>query len=405
MEPARLVKKSLSFDETTGIVRAARTRIRPRRVFVVAVGKAAIPMAAAAHKILGHAWTRGIVIAPSVPPPLARTQCFAAAHPIPDRRGFRAARSVIGLLDEATSNDVILLLLSGGASALMPAPLPGITLRSKQRVTALLLRRGASIDELNAVRKRLSLLKGGGFARRAAPARVVALAISDVPGDDIASIGSGPAVYDAHARDQALRAAKKFLRRHDVDPRIFEALERSERGERVLSARTYVIGSGRTFLAAAARRARALGYSTISQPDGLSGEARTIGPRLVRSFHRARKATKTVLLLSGETVVRVTGSGRGGRNHELALAAVPALARAPCPTALGAFATDGVDGTSGRAGALVDSQSAVRARAAGVRIKEVLKKSDSANAIAQMGDSLVFGPTGTNVSDIAIILG
>lgn len=404
MEPGRLVGAHLR--RKGDVLRIAGIAVKPRRLFVVSAGKAAAGMARAAHRILGETLTAAIVIAPGKTKPMPLTRSFVSGHPVPDAAGVRAGRCVIELLEQAGRGDVVLLLLSGGASALMPAPIEGVTLRDKQRVTRLLLGKGATIGEVNAVRKRLSRLKGGGFARLAAPARVFTLAISDVPGDDPGTIGSGPTVEDGTVRTAARRAWRRYLEGEGLPPGVALALERPvSKGPISRKARTVVIGSGRTFARAAAREAEGLGFRALERPDTLRGEARACGPRLVARFEGLRGEAPTCFIATGETVVKVRGRGRGGRNQELALSSIEALARCSRPTVLAAFATDGVDGISEAGGALVDDRSARRAVARGVSMRDALERNDSFEALKRLGDLMVTGPTGTNVADVTVLLG
>lgn len=363
-------------------------------------------MALSAHRVLKERVAKAIVIAPQRTPAMPRTRAFVAGHPIPDARGVRASEKVIQLLERAGRDDVVLLLLSGGASALMPAPIAGVSLHLKQRLTRLLLLRGASITEINAVRRQLSQLKGGGFARLAAPARVITLALSDVPGDDPSTIGSGPTLFDARANPLARRTVKHYLRDVSLARPVAAALGAPRRSEvHPGNARTLVIGSGRTFARAAARAARSLGYRTVVVPDALVGEARRCGPGLIARFTRLRRGRPTCLIATGETVVKVRGPGRGGRNQELALAAIPSLGQAVRATVLAALATDGRDGVSSAAGGIVDDHTAALAADRGVSVKAALDLNDSSKALGLLGALIVTGPTATNVADMALILG
>ena len=398
--PDRLVAKDLRS-------RAVGSRIeKATRVFVVAAGKAAIPMAQAAHHVLADRINSAILIAPSRAERLPRTRHFVAGHPIPNAAGMRAAAAVIRMLQAARRGDVVLLLLSGGASALMPAPVAGVSLREKQRLTRWLLQRGATIAEMNAVRKRLSRLKGGGFARLAAPAHVITLALSDVPGDDPGVIGSGPSVEDPGAAVLARRTVRRLLKESEITPGVARALARPlARAGRVPAALTRVIGCGRTSAAAAAKKARDLGFTASLHIGGLYGEARTCGPRIVERFLSSSRRGARCLVATGETVVRVRGRGRGGRNQELALSSAPALARGGRPLVLAAFATDGVDGNSSAAGGIVDDQTEARAMARGVSIEASLDRNDSGTALGRLGALIVIGPTRTNVADLTVLLG
>lgn len=404
VEPGRLVTAHLRREGD--VLHVAGVAAKPKRLFVVSVGKAAVRMARAAHHILGDRLTAAIVIAPAKAPRLPRTLTFVTGHPIPDAAGVRASRRVIELLEQAGHGDVVLLLLSGGASALMPAPIEGVSLRDKQRVTGILLRRGASIREMNAVRKRLSRLKGGGFARLAAPARVFTLAISDVPGDDVGTIGSGPTVEDRTARAAALRVIRRYFQGEEPPPGVTRVLQRPRSTTRIATrARTRVIGSGRTFAGAAAREAKALGFRVLLRPDAVHGQARACGPRLVAEFEAARRRGPACLIATGESVVKVSGRGRGGRNQELALSSVESLSRCSRPTVLAAFATDGVDGPSKASGGLVDDATLLLARARRVPIRGALDRNDSATALQRLGGLMVTGSTGTNVADVVLLVG
>lgn len=404
VEPEALVRSHLSVRGR--VIHAGGFRLTPERVFVVAVGKAAVPMARGAHRALGERLTSAIVIAPTKPPYLPRTEGFEAGHPVPDAKGISAARRVIQMLQASVPGDLILLLLSGGASSLMPAPVPGVSLRDKQRLTRLLLRGGASISELNAVRKSLSRLKGGGFAHLARKARVVTLALSDVPGDDPGVIGSGPCVHDPGARDLARRTVRRLLKGVVLPRGVSDALAGHPQAPGLGPApRLKIMGSGRTFARAAGLCARELGFRVRLAPDALHGEARLRGPALVGVFRSLEVLSPLCYLATGETVVNVRGKGRGGRNQELALASVPALASVGRPLALAAFATDGVDGNSTASGGLVDDQTERRARRLSVSIREALDRNDSNSALDRLGCLLATGPTGTNVADVALLLG
>ena len=379
--------------------------MKARRLFVVSVGKAAVRMARAAHRILGDRVTAAIVIAPAKVLHLPRTLSFVSGHPMPDAAGVRASLRVIELLEDAGRGDVVLLLLSGGASALMPAPIEGVSLRDKQRVTGILLRRGASIGEMNAVRKRLSRLKGGGFARLASPARVFTLAISDVPGDDPGTIGSGPAIEDPAARATALRAVRRYFQGEVMPPGVTRALRR--RGAApgtAVRGRTLVIGSGRTFAFAAAREAAAQGFRPLVRRTP-SRRSQNLRPRSGCSVSGRPRRRPACLIATGESVVNVRGRGRGGRNQELALSSVEALSKCSRPTVLAAFATDGMDGPSKASGGLVDDGTARRARTRRVSIRTALDQNDSATALEHLGGLMVSGATGTNVADVTVLVG
>jgi glycerate 2-kinase len=405
VEPERLVRAQV-FVDRDGALRVAGKKLAPfDRLFLISVGKAAWPMARAAFEVLGDRITSSTVISTHKGRGVPGARVFVAGHPLPNAEGLRAGRHVTRILRQASRGDLVLLLLSGGASALMPSPLPGLSLREKQKVTRILLERGATIAEMNAVRKRLSLLKGGGFARLADPARVVTLILSDVPGDDLRTIGSGPTTADPKAATMARSTLLKYFDAGEVPAAVRHALQRPSLAGPPRRAQNLIIGSGRTFAAAAAVEAARRGFRTRILGDALEGEARACGAPLVGRFARWRNGQLSCLIATGETVVRVKGSGRGGRNQEVALGAVPWLAKLKQPTVLAAFATDGRDGNSRAAGGMVDDGTERRALRARVAVGAALERNDSTAALRALGGLIVTGPTGTNVADLTVLLG
>jgi len=418
--PAPRVAAQLRVEGRTLIVAGVRQRLGRGRVVVLAVGKAAGAMARAAERALGRHLDAGLAIDVSARARPRRLPLLLAGHPVPDARGLRAARAACALAEELGERDLLLVLLSGGASALLPAPVEGVGLADKARVTALLLAAGATIHELNVVRKHLSALKGGGLARLAAPARVVCLALSDVVGDDLATIGSGPTHPDPSTFAEAIAVLKRrgvlsrtpaAVRRHLAAGARGGRPETPKPGDACFArVHTQVIGSGALSLAAAAREARRLGLRTRVLTAPLAGEARDAAPALLaplREWQRGAgpSSRPLCLLAGGETTVTVRGRGRGGRNQELALAAVEALARFPGPAVVATLATDGRDGRSDGAGAVVDDTTLARGRARGLDDPAaVLARNDSATYLEAVGDQLRTGPTGTNVADVAALL-
>jgi hydroxypyruvate reductase len=343
-----------------------------------------------------------------------------ASHPVPDARGLAAAAEVETLARGLGPDDVLLVLLSGGASALLPAPAEGIALEDKQTTTALLLGAGATIHELNAVRKHLSRLKGGGLARAAAPARVLTLVLSDVVGDDLSTIASGPTVPDPTTFAQALAVLTHRGLVGEVPAAVRARLEAGARGEIEETAKpgetafrraaTRVVGSNVLSLAAAARAARRQGLRPLVLTTRLEGEAREVARVLVAVLRECvesgRPAAPPVCLLAGgETTVTVRGEGQGGRNQEVAAAAAAALAGFPTPAVVASLATDGIDGASDAAGGIVDDRTSSRAAALGLAPAAVfLAASDTRNFLGPLGDLIVTGPTGTNVVDLVVLL-
>jgi hydroxypyruvate reductase len=337
------------------------------------------------------------------------------------RAGFlEAAGEVVALARELGRDDLLLVLLSGGASALLPSPAAGITLEDKARTTTLLLRAGATIHETNVVRKHLSWLKGGGLARAAAPARVVTLVLSDVVGDDLSTIASGPTVPDPTTFSDALEVLGRRGILDGVPASVRARLQAGARGELPETPKpgeaafrrvaTRIVGSNRLSVEAAAREARRQGLRPLVLTTRLEGEAREAARVLVAVLREcvesARPAAPPLCLLAGgETTVTVRGDGQGGRNQELAVAAALALDAFPVPAVVASLATDGVDGASDAAGGIADDTTVSRAAALGLApAAAFLAASDTRNYLGPLGDLVVTGPTGTNVVDLVILL-
>jgi len=419
-EPSRLVRESLRLSGRTLSFPGGSLSLRGGRLALVAAGKAAATMAHAAEQILEARLTDAIAVSTSTSRSLRHTPLRIADHPVPDRRGLEAASEVAILAGSLGRDDTLLVLLSGGASALLPAPAAGISLADKARVTSLLLRAGATIGELNAVRKHLSELKGGGLARAAAPARVICLVLSDVVGNDLSTVASGPTVPDTTTFADAV----EVLRRRSVWAAAPESvrcrLQAGARGRIPETPKpsapffrgvvTRVVGSNRLSLEAAAREARRLGLNALILTARLEGEAReaalVLAGILRECVESGRPAVRPVCLLAGgETTVTVRGEGRGGRNQELAAAAASPLATFPAHAVIASLATDGIDGASDAAGGVVDQQSLARARALGLAApSSFLEANDSHGFLAPLGDLILTGPTGTNVMDLTALL-
>ena len=389
------------------------------RIIVLAAGKAAGAMAEtverhylgalglSAERLVGVAVTRRGYGRPTL-----RIEMIEAGHPVPDAAGLAAAGRALALADSATEHDLVLALLSGGASANWVAPAPGVAFADKQALTRALLASGATIHEINTVRKHLSRIKGGRLAARAAPARVLTLAISDVPGDDPSVIGSGPTVPDP----STLADARAALARHGIDApaSIVAALaepknESPKPGDPAFARTEFrLIARPADALAAAAAAARELGLEPISLGADLEGEARDVAAEhAAQALALARERRRAVLISGGELTVTIRGRGRGGPNQEYALALLHALAGAPGIAALAAD-TDGTDGGAGApddpAGAFVDETSPARARALGLDPARFLADNDSTGFFEPLGDLLTTGPTCTNVNDFRAVL-
>ena len=399
-DPGPLVRAHLGAVPATG------------RVLVLGCGKASGAMAGAAEEALGERVAAGfVVVKDGYTAPCARVELTEAGHPVPDERGLAASARLLDLARGAGEDDLVLFLVSGGGSALTPAPAPPVTLAEKREVTRLLLSAGATIGELNAVRKHLSRFKGGQLARAAWPAAVLTLALSDVIGDPLDVIASGPTAPDPTTFRDALDVLEARRLAGRVPGSVRERLEAGLRGsveetpkpgdgvfQRVTN---LVIGNNALVTDAALAEARRRGYRAELLTRALQGEARLMARELVE--RGGRLAPGTCLVAGGETTVTVRGRGKGGRCQELALAA--ALALAPgAPLAVLAGGTDGTDGPTDAAGALVDAGTPARARAAGVDPARALEDNDSHRALAASGDLLVTGPTNTNLLDLYLVL-
>lgn len=383
-----------------------------RRLLVLGLGKAGGAMARAVEDVLGDRISAGfVVVKDGYRVPTRVIEVTEAGHPVPDARGQAAAARLLALARTAGPDDLVLVLVSGGGSALTPAPAPPVTLAEKQAVTRLLLAAGATIDELNAVRKHLSLLKGGQLARAAAPARVLALILSDVVGDRLDVIASGPTVPDPSTFADALQVLDRRGVRDRVPPPVLGRLEAGARGQVEETPKpgdpvfarveNLVVGNNAVVVGAAEEAARRLGYTPHVLTRALAGEARRVARDLVE---RARRlAPPACLIAAGETTVEVRGRGLGGRCQEFALAAALAL-REDEPLVVLAAGTDGTDGPTDAAGGLVDAGTTARARAAGRDPEAGLDDNDAHRVLAAAGDLVVSGPTNTNLLDLYLVV-
>jgi glycerate 2-kinase len=406
-DPAQLVASALGREHSWFDNVAVR---------VIAAGKAAPSMARAAQAALGPAIRAGLVIAPVGAPPPAPFELVVAEHPQPGSGSETAGRKALALARSVGRGERLLVLLSGGASSLMAAPARGITLEDKRAATAVLLRAGADIHALNTVRKHLSSIKGGFLAAAsAAPCRT--LVVSDVIGDDLSFIGSGPTVADSSTFAEARAVLDAFGGAGAYPPAVVSYLDRGVAGEeeetpkpgdaRLSRSIASVIGGRFDAMRGAAAEAAALQYHVAVLPEAVVGEARAAGERHVARMldHASRLPNPACVISSGETTVTVRGGGRGGRNQELALASTDTLAAAGRPVVLASAGTDGIDGPTDAAGALADSTTLARASAAGLpAVASFLKENDAYTFFDRTGDLIRTGPTGTNVDDLQVLL-
>ncbi|MBI3089959.1 MAG: DUF4147 domain-containing protein [Candidatus Tectomicrobia bacterium] len=389
------------------------------RLALLSIGKAAAPMAAAAEAALGAVLGEGIVITKEGHAlPLRRCQVFEAGHPLPDAAGVAATQAALAMVDRLGRDDLLLVLVSGGASALFVAPPPGLALAELQTMTSALLACGASIHELNTVRKHCSACAGGWLAARAALARIEALILSDVIGDDLATIASGPVTPDPSTFAEALEIVHRYRLRRSVPAAVVRHLEEGAGGRRPETpkpgaacferVRSTIVANNETARRAAAACAASLGFSTCEVADPLQGEARLAALNLVELARRVRRGEGPVrepacLLAGGETTVVVRGKGRGGRNQECALAAVQGLAGME-GVALLCAGSDGSDGPTPAAGAVVTGETRSQAEERHADPRQFLARNDAYGFFARVGGHLITGPTRTNVMDLAILL-
>ena len=390
------------------------------QVIVIGAGKAASRMAQVVEERLGDRITGGLVVTKyGHGLPLQRIRQVEAGHPLPDAKGVGAVRETRELLRGLKSQDIVLCLISGGGSALWPAPADGITLEQKQEVTSLLLKAGATILELNAVRKHLSALKGGQLAAWAAPAHVISLIMSDVIGDPLDFIASGPTSPDTTSFQEAVSIVQKYG--VQVPAAVNERLQAGARGQIpetpkggdpvFLNAQNLIIANNRLLVVAASRQAMDLGFKTLILGTELEGEAREIAgffAAIAREIANAGNPSPApvCVLAAGETTVTVRGEGLGGRNQEMALAWAISMASRPLTAAccFASVATDGTDGPTDAAGGLVDPGTCQRAVDLGLAPQQFLRSNDSSNFLKATGDLIVTGPTQTNLMDLQILL-
>ena len=378
------------------------------RTIVIGAGKGAAAMA----RVVEQHWPgelAGLVVTRyGHGVPLERIELVEAAHPVPDEAGRDAARRMLAMVRDLAPEDLVLCLLSGGGSALLSLPAPGISLEQKQQLNRALLASGAAISDINCVRKHLSAIKGGRLALACAPARVVTLLVSDVPGDDPAMVASGPTLPDATTCADALAVLRKYA--IDVPPAVLEHLQ-SGAGEtpksgdpRFAGHAVHIIARADTALAAAAAYARQHGIAAHVLSDRLEGEARELGrTQAALALERQRWTAPCVLISGGETSVTMRGQGKGGRNTEYLLGLALALQGAQAIYAI-ACDTDGIDGSENNAGATCGPDTLARARALGLAPQAMLDNNDAYSFFGALGELVVTGPTRTNVNDFRAVL-
>ena len=389
------------------------------RILVAGAGKAGASMARALEDLLGDNIADGVIVVKEGHGlPLEHIRIHEASHPVPDERGIKGAEEILSLVKEAGGRDLVLCLISGGGSALLVAPAEGVTLEDKQEVTRLLLACGADIHEINTIRKHLSRAKGGGLARFAYPATVVSLILSDVIGDDLNVIASGPAVPDTSTFDDARRVLKKYdiwdRVPASVQSRIQQGLvgdieDTPKAGDAVFErCFSELVGTNIQALKAAGQQAEQLGYQTLILSSTVEGEAREVVKVLTAIAKEVRDSGNPLsapacILCGGETTVTIRGDGKGGRNQEFALAAALVLDGIKNIVVL-AGGTDGNDGPTDAAGAMADGRTLARARAKDLDPLDYLRRNDSYHFFQSLEDLVITGPTRTNVMDVYMVL-
>ena len=383
------------------VKRALDGYVFPGRILLVAAGKAAWQMAKAARDYLGDRIENGVVVTKykHVMGPIANFSCREAGHPVPDENSFSGTQEALDLVDDLQPDDTVLFLLSGGGSALFEKPLvPGEVL---QDITGQLLACGADIVEINTIRKRLSAVKGGRFAQLCAPAHVYAIVLSDILGDPLDMIASGPACPDSSTSAQAIAIAEKYNLKLTEEARALLAVETPKELDNVT---TRITGSVRQLCTAAEAVCKELGYETVILTDQLCCQAKEAGSFLASILKTyAGSGRKIAFLAGGETIVHLTGKGKGGRNQELALAAAEGI-RGLAGAAVFSIGSDGTDGPTDAAGGYVDYETADALKAQGIEIYKVLQDNDAYHALQKVDGLIMTGPTGTNVNDVAVAL-
>ncbi len=413
-DPQHAVLRRLSFDGQT--LTAGRRRYNLQkvdRVLVIGAGKGSAAMASAVERILGRRITGGLVNVPDgVKARVRRVKLQPARHPLPDERGMKGAMDIAEMARTATGRDLVIALISGGASAMLPAPVPPLTLADKQELSWNLMRAGANIHELNTVRKHLSLLKGGQLASISYPARMISLILSDVIGDDLDVIGSGPTVGDRATVADAKAVLDKFdVKIPGVKHPEHVLRETPKPGDQSLSrVQNLIVGSNALAVDAARAKALELGYQPVVLSTTIDGETRDIARMHAAIAREALKSTRrrpVAFLSGGETTVTVRGKGKGGRNQEFVLAAAIALAKEfgeGAPVTVFSGGTDGLDGPTDAAGAVADARMMSAARKLGLNPQAFLDANDAYNFFAPVHGLVKTGPTGTNVMDVRVLL-
>ena len=421
VQPSRLLPRNIRLEKDILWLNGQPFSIKEwEHIYVIGAGKASAAMALETENILGNYIEKGIVVTKyNHALPLQKIHCIEAGHPLPDDNSISAGKAIMKIVQQAGEKDIIISLISGGASALLADHPPGISINHLQELFELLLRSGATIDEMNIVRKHLSEIKGGQLARAAYPATMVSLILSDVIGDPLDVIASGPTAPDPASFNDAYEVLEKYKLREKVHPVIMEWIQKGldgsipdtpKTGDKIFK-RTFnhLIANNRIALKAAAEKARALGYAPFILTGKLKGEAREQAREFIEYLSKQYCTKPACILMGGETTVTIKGRGKGGRNQEFALAALVELTKnysvneRPIPLILSA-GTDGSDGPTDATGAMVDAETIDAVKKLSLEVTAYLNDNDSYNFFRQAGGHIITGPTQTNVMDIVIAL-
>jgi glycerate 2-kinase len=418
--PGAAIKTFCQLDEDILIVDGQNYDLNKyTSVYIIGAGKAGASMAKAVEDILGDRISAGLItVKYDHLEDLQRVKIQEAGHPVPDQNGLDGAQAIYQLASSADADTLVICLISGGGSALLPLPVDGITLEDKQQTTRVLLACGATIHEINAVRKHLSLIKGGGLAKAVYPATLITLILSDVVGDDLDSIASGPCVPDSKTFADCKAIFKKYSIETEIPPSVLEYIESGIAGkvpetpkagqELFKKTQNVIVASNFVALLKAKEKADELGYNTLLLSSMLEGETRDVAANHIAiarevQLHGYPLQEPACILSGGETTVKIQGSGKGGRNQEFALAAAIRMAGMNNITVLSA-GTDGTDGPTDAAGAIADDTTLQRSMEAGLIPQQYLDNNDSYNFFDRLNDLYKTGPTNTNVMDLRIVL-
>jgi glycerate 2-kinase len=420
VDPREAVKRVLRLSGDELHVEERSYRLKDfRRILVIGAGKAGAPMAQAVEGVLGERLEGGLIIVKyNYTVRLQKVKIAEGGHPIPDEAGQRGARELLEMVKGLGEADLVLCLISGGGSALLPAPVEGVGLAEKQEATRILLASGATIHEINAIRKHLSHIKGGWLAKAAAPATMITLVLSDVIGDDLDAIASGPTIGDRSTFADCIRVIEKYHLKSKIPPAVWDHLQKGAAGKAQETPKpddpifrkglNLIVGSNMQCLEAAARKAQEMGYQTLILSSLVEGETREVakvhGAILKEILRSGRPLAPPACIISGgETTVTIQGEGKGGRNQEFVLACGMEIAGWGGAAVFSA-GTDGTDGPTDAAGAFADWQMVERAQDIGLDPGAALRENDAYPFFERLGDLIITGPTNTNVMDIRILI-